>query len=106
MGALACCGNDGMGVPDGNHAHCRNQGAVVGTGVTPALGVHVDEEAQEGVEVCWGEAQEEIGAGVQMGWHTVRGLQEEGNGSVVSFRMTDRGRPAEEAPFPARPPGP
>ena len=34
-----------------------------------------------------------------MGWDTVRGLQEEDEGVAVSFRMTDTGRPEEEAPI-------
>ena len=37
--------------------------------------------------------------GVQLGWDTVRGLQEEDDGVAVSFRMTDVGRPDEEAPI-------
>ena len=61
--------------------------------------VQEDEEAQEGVEVWWGEEHEGQRAGVQMGWDTVRGLQEEDDGVAVSFRMTDTGRPEEEAPI-------
>ena len=34
-----------------------------------------------------------------MGWDTVRGLQEEDEGVTVSFRMTDTGRPEEQAPI-------
>ena len=34
-----------------------------------------------------------------MGWYTVSGLLEEDDEWAVSFRMTDTGRPAEEAPF-------
>ena len=56
-----------------------------------------DEEAEEGVEVWWGEEQERKRAGVQIGWDTVRGLQEEDDGVAVSFLMTDTGRPEEEA---------
>ena len=37
--------------------------------------------------------------GVQLGWDTVQGLQEEDDGVAVSFRMTDAGRPDEEAPI-------
>ena len=57
-----------------------------------------DEEAQEGVEVWWGEEQEGKRAGVQIGLDIVQGLQEQGEGVAVSFRMTDTGRPEEEAP--------
>ena len=46
----------------------------------------------------WGEEQERKRAGVQIAWDTVRGLQEEDDGVAVSFRMTDTGRPEEEAP--------
>ena len=60
--------------------------------------VQEDEEAQEGVEDWWGEEQEGKRAGVQMGWDTVRGLQEEDEGVAVSFWMTDTGRP-EEVPI-------
>ena len=69
----------------------------------PVLGlpkeVQEDEEAQGGVDVWWGEEQEGKRAGVQMGWDTVRGLQEEDERVAVSFRMTDTGRPEEEAPI-------
>ena len=58
-----------------------------------------DEEAQEGVEVSWGEEQEGKRAGVQKEWDTVRGLQEEDVGLALSFGMTDTGRPEEEAPI-------
>ena len=61
--------------------------------------VQGDEEAQGGMEVWLGEEQEGTRAGVQIGWDTVRGLQEEDNGVGVSFRMTDTGRPEEEAPI-------
>ena len=57
------------------------------------------EEAQEGVKVWWGEEQEGKRAGVQIGWETVRGLQEEDDGVAVTFWMTDTGRPEEEAPI-------
>ena len=46
-----------------------------------------------------GEEQEGKRAGVQIGWDTVQGLQEEDDGVAVSFRMTDTGRPEEEAPI-------
>ena len=59
--------------------------------------VQEDEEAQKGVEVWWGEGQEGKRAGVQIEWDTVPGLQEEDDGVAVSFRMTDTGRPEEEA---------
>ena len=58
-----------------------------------------DEEAQGDVEVWWGEEKEGKRTGVQLGWDTVRGLQEEDDGVAVSFRMTDTGRPDEEAPI-------
>ena len=58
-----------------------------------------DEEAQGGMEVWFGEEQEGKRTGVQMGWDTVRGLQEEDEGVAVSFRMTDTGQPKEEAPI-------
>ena len=61
--------------------------------------VQEDEEAQGGPEVWWGEEQEGKRTGVQMGWDTVRGLREEDEGVAVSFRMTDTGRPEEEAPI-------
>ena len=46
-----------------------------------------------------GEEQEGKRTGVQIGWDTVRGLQEEDDGVAVSFRMTDIGRPEEEVPI-------
>ena len=61
--------------------------------------VQEDEEAQEGVEVWSGEEQEVKRGGVQTGWDTVQGLQAEDDGVAVSFRMTDTGRPEEEAPI-------
>ena len=61
--------------------------------------VQEHEEAQGGVEVWWGEEQEGKRAGVQMGWDTVGGLQKEDEGVTVRFRMTDAGRPEEEAPI-------
>ena len=61
--------------------------------------VQEDEEAQGDVEVWWGEEKEGQRTGVQLGWDTVRGLQEEDDGVTVSFRMTDAGRPDEEAPI-------
>ena len=54
--------------------------------------VQEDEEAQGEVEVWWGEEKEVKGTGVQLGWDTVRGLQEEDDGVAVSFWMTDSGR--------------
>ena len=50
------------------------------------------------MDVWWGEEQEGNRAGVQKEWDTVRGLQEEDEGVAVSFRMTDTGRPEDEAP--------
>ena len=61
--------------------------------------VQEDEEPQGGVEVWWGEEGEGRRTGVQMGWDNVRGLQEENEGVAVSFRITDTGRPEEEAPL-------
>ena len=61
--------------------------------------VQVDEEAQGDLEVWWGEEKEGKRTGVQLGWDTVRGLQEEDDGVAVIFRMTDTGRPNEEAPI-------
>ena len=61
--------------------------------------VREDEEAQGDVEVLWGEEKEGKRTGVQFGWDIVRGLQEEDDGVAVSFRMTDTGRPDEEAPI-------
>ena len=61
--------------------------------------VQEDEEAQGDVEVWWGEEKEGKRTGVQLGWDTVRGLQEKDDGVAVSFRMTDTGRPDEEAPI-------
>ena len=61
--------------------------------------VREDEEAQGDVEVWWGEEKEGKRTGVQLGWDTVRGLQEEDDGVAVSFQMTDTGRPDEEAPI-------
>ena len=57
-----------------------------------------DDEAQGEVEVWWGEEKEGQRTGLQLGWDTVRGLQEEDDGVAVSFRMTDARRPDEEAP--------
>ena len=62
-------------------------------------GVREDEEAQGDVQVWWGEEREGKRTGVQFGWDTVRGLQEEDDGVAVSFRMTDTERPDEEAPI-------
>ena len=61
--------------------------------------VREDEEAQGEAEVWWGEEKEGRRTGVQLGWDTVRGLQEEDDGVAVSFWMTDSGRPDEEAPM-------
>ena len=61
--------------------------------------VREDEEAQGDVEVWWGEEKEGKRTGVRVGWDTVRGLQEEDVWVAVSFRMTDTGRPDEEAPI-------
>ena len=61
--------------------------------------VREDEEAQGDVEVWWGEEKERKRTGVQFGWDTVRGLQEEDGWVAVSLRMTDGGRPDEEAPI-------
>ena len=61
--------------------------------------VREDEEAQGGVEVWGGEEKEGKRTGVQLGWDTVRGLQEEDDGVAVTFRMTDTGRSDEEAPI-------
>ena len=52
-----------------------------------------------GMEVWWGEEQEGKRTGVRIGWDTVRGLREEDDGVALSFRMTDTGRPEEEAPI-------
>ena len=51
------------------------------------------------MEVWWGEEQEGKRAGVQIGCDTLRRLQEEDDGVAVSFRITDTGRPEEEAPI-------
>ena len=61
--------------------------------------VQEDEEAQGEVEVWWGEEKEGQRTGVQLGWDTVRGLQEEDDGVAVSFRMTNAGGPDREAPI-------
>ena len=98
-GTVASPENDGMGVPDRDHAHHGRQGQWWGPVLRVPKEVQEDEEAQEGVEVWWGEEQEGKRAGVQMGWDTVRGLQEEERGVAVSFRMTDEGQPEEEAPI-------
>ena len=58
-----------------------------------------DEEVQQGAEVWWGEEQEGKRAGVQIGWDTMRGLQEDDDGVAPSLRMSDTGRPEEEAPI-------
>ena len=57
------------------------------------------QEAQEGVEVLWGDEQERKRAGAQIGCNTVRGLQEEDEGVALIFRMKDTRRPEEEAPM-------
>ena len=52
------------------------------------------------MELWWeGGGHEGSRAGVQIRWHTVRGLPEEDDRVAVSFRMTDTGRPAEEVPL-------
>ena len=61
--------------------------------------VQEDEGAQGGMEVWWGEDQEGKRTEVQIGWDTVRGLQQEDDGVALSFRMTETGRPEEEAPI-------
>ena len=61
--------------------------------------VQEDEEAQGEAKVWWGDEKEGKRTGVQLGWGTVRGLQEEDDGVAVSFWMTDWGRPDEEAPI-------
>ena len=61
--------------------------------------VQEDEEAQGDMEVWWGKVQVGKRTGVQMGWDPVRGLREEDDGVVVSFRMTDTGQLEEEAPI-------
>ena len=61
--------------------------------------VREDEEVQGEVEVWWGEEKEGKRTGVQLGWDTVRGLQEEDDGVAVSFWMTDSGRADKEAPI-------
>ena len=60
--------------------------------------VQEGEEAQGEVEVLWGEEKKGKRTGVQLGWDTVQGLQEEDDGVAVSFQMTDSGRPEQEAP--------
>ena len=61
--------------------------------------VQEGEAAQREVEVWWGEEKEVKRTGVQLGWDTVRGLQEEDDGVAVRFRTTDTGRPDKEAPI-------
>ena len=61
--------------------------------------VQEDEQAQEEVEVSWGEEKEGQETGVQLKWDTVRGLQENDDGVAVGFRMTDAGRLDDEAPI-------
>ena len=61
--------------------------------------VREDEEAQGDDEVWWGEEKEGKRTGVQLGWDTVRALQQEDDGVAVTFWMTDTGRPDEEAPI-------
>ena len=61
--------------------------------------VQEDEEAEGEAEVWWGEEKEGKRTRVQLGWDTVRVLQEEDDGVAVSFWMTDSARPDEEAPI-------
>ena len=61
--------------------------------------VQEDEDAQGEVEVWWGEEKGGQITGVQSGWDTVRGLQEEDDGVAVSFWMTDAGRLDEKVPI-------
>ena len=61
--------------------------------------VQEEEEPQGEVEVWWGEDKEGQRTGVQSGWDTVRGLQEEDDGVAVRFQMMDAWRPDEEAPI-------
>ena len=61
--------------------------------------VQEDEEAQGEAEVWLGEKKEGTRTGVQLGWDTVGGLQEEDDGVAVRFWMTDSGRADEEAPI-------
>ena len=61
--------------------------------------VQEDEAAQGEAEVRRGEEKEGKRTGVQLGWDTVLGLQEEDDGVAVSFWMKDSGRPDEEAPI-------
>ena len=62
--------------------------------------VHEDEEVQGAMEISWGEEHEGKRTGIQIGWDTVRVLQEEDEGMAASFRMTNTGGPAEEVPLP------
>ena len=54
-----------------------------------------DEEAQEDVEVWWGEEHKWSRTAFQITWDTVRGLREEDDGVAVRFRMTDKGLSAD-----------
>ena len=61
--------------------------------------VREDEEAQGEAEVWLGKEKEGKRTGVQLGWDTLRGLQEEDDGAAVSVWMTHSGGPDEEAPI-------
>ena len=99
-GTVAGPENDSMGVPDRNHAHYGRQGTVVGAGTAAAQGGAGGRGGPWGVlRFGWGEEQQGKRRGVQIGWNTVRGLQEEDDGVVVSFWLTDTGRPEEEVPI-------
>ena len=91
--------NDGVGVPSETMRTMDARGQWWGPVLRLPKEVREDEEAQGDVEVWWGEKKEGKRTGVQFGWDTGRGLQEEDDGVAVSFWMTDTGRPDEVAPM-------
>ena len=88
-GPMASPANDGMGVPERDHARYGRQGPWWRLVLRLPKEVQEGEEAQGEVEVLWGEEKEGKRTGIQLGWDTVRGLQEEDDGVAVSFRMMD-----------------
>ena len=98
-GPVASPADDGMGFPTATMRATDARGQWWGMPLRLPKEVQECEEAQGEMEVWWGEEEEGKRAGVQLGWDTVRGLQEEDDVVAVSFRMTDTGRPDEEAPI-------
>ena len=98
-GTVAGPQNDDTGVPDPDHSHYGRQGTAVGAGATAAQGGAGGQGGPGGYGGLVGGGTGGERTGVQIGWDTPRGLQEEDDGVAVSFRVTDTERLKEEAPL-------